>query len=221
MKAKGRAVGVPNYKNDLLINVIEAILPDGAIQSKLVATRYKEVSGEVEERDSHDIKRHFTTNKNLCDNGRKVTGSAAPKPSVARCQEIWRKILKKSSATNCGGGSPSDGESSDSDSGSEYNGSYDDNVGESASSYVEETAYNPYDDEDNTQFEENHYEQRASLIRLDGQSGPPRHPFASSYQRPEGPTAPRQEEVAVPRQEGNIQQRREAIGTAEHASLRG
>ena len=212
---------MPNYKNDLLINVIEAILPDGAIQWKLVATRYKEVSGEVEERDSHDIKRHFATNKNLCDNGRKVTGSAAPKPSVARCQEIWRKILKKSSATNCGGGSPSDGESSDSDSGSEFNGSYDDNVGESASSYVEETAYNPYDDEDNTQFEENHYEQRASLIRLDGQSGPPRHPFASSYQRPEGPTAPRQEEVAVPRQEENIQQRREAIGTAEHASLRG
>ena len=58
---KGRAVGVPNYKNDLLINVIEAILPDGAIQWKLLATRYKEVSGEVEERDSHDIKRHFTT----------------------------------------------------------------------------------------------------------------------------------------------------------------
>ena len=91
----------------------------------------------------------------------------------------------------------SDGESSDSDSGSECNGSYDDNVGESASIYVEETAYNSYDDEDNTQFEENHYEQRASLIRPDGQRGPPRHSFASSYQRPEGPTAPRQEEVAV------------------------
>jgi hypothetical protein len=127
-----RAVGMPNYKNDLLISVIEAILPDGAIQWKLVATRYKEVSGEVEERDSHDIKRHFTTNTNLRDNGRKVTGSAAPKPSVARCHEIWRKILKKSSATNCGGGSPSDGESSDSDSGSE---SYDDNVGVSARRY--------------------------------------------------------------------------------------
>jgi hypothetical protein len=29
---KGRGVEVPNYKNDLLINVIEAILPDGAMQ---------------------------------------------------------------------------------------------------------------------------------------------------------------------------------------------
>jgi hypothetical protein len=34
-----------------------------------VATRYKEVSGEVELRDCHDLKRHFTTSKSLSDNG--------------------------------------------------------------------------------------------------------------------------------------------------------
>ena len=113
-KTKGRSAGVPNYKNDLLINVIEAILPDGPLQWRTVATRYKEASGEADERDPHDLKRHFTTSKNMCDNGKKKTGSSAPKPTVARCQEIWRKMLAKSSATNCGG-NPSDSETSDSD----------------------------------------------------------------------------------------------------------
>lgn len=109
MKAKGgRAAGVPNYQNDVLINVIEAVLPDGPLQWSIVAQRYQEASGEREIRDGHDIKRHFTTHKSLCNNGKKVTGSSAPKPQVARCQDIWQKILRKSAASNCGGGSSSD-----------------------------------------------------------------------------------------------------------------
>jgi hypothetical protein len=123
---KGRGVGVPNYKNDLLINCIEAILPDGAMQLQLVASRYKEVSGEAEFRDAHDLKRQFTTNKNLCDNGKKVTGSAAPKPMTARCQAIWLRILAKSSAKNCGG-SNSDEETSEEES--EVKEQYDENAG--------------------------------------------------------------------------------------------
>ena len=109
MKARGgRAAGVPNYQNDVLINVIEAVLPDGPLQWSIVAQRYQEASGEREIRDGHDIKRHFTTHKNLCNNGKKVTGSSAPKPQVARCQYIWHKILRKSSASNCGGGDSED-----------------------------------------------------------------------------------------------------------------
>ena len=113
-RSKGRSAGVPNYKNDLLINVVEAILPDGPLQWRMVSTRYKEASGEVEERDPHDLKRHFTTSKNMCNNGKKVTGSSAPKATVARCQDIWRRILAKSSAINCGGDG-SESESSDSE----------------------------------------------------------------------------------------------------------
>lgn len=113
-RSKGRSAGVPNYKNDLLINIVEAILPDGPLQWRMVSTRYKEASGEVEERDPHDLKRHFTTSKNMCDNGKKVTGSSAPKATVARCQDIWRRILAKSSAINCGGDG-SESESSDSE----------------------------------------------------------------------------------------------------------
>jgi hypothetical protein len=125
---KGRGVGVLNYKNVLLINCIEAILPDGAMQWQLVASRYKEVSGEAELRDAHDLKRHFNTNKNLCDNGKKVTGSAAFKPMTARCQAIWLRILAKSSAKNCVG-SNSDEEMSESEEESEVNEQYDENAG--------------------------------------------------------------------------------------------
>ena len=137
MKATGRAVGVPNYKSEVLINVVEAVLPDGALQWSIVAQRYQEASGERELRDSHDIKRHFTTHRNMCDNGKKVTGSSAPKPQVARCQEIWQKILRKSAASNCGGGSSSDEDSNSEDEGESFN---DDNF------------------EDETQFEENEVE---------------------------------------------------------------
>ena len=113
--AKGRAVGVPNYKNDLLINVVEAVLPNGAALWHIVAKRYQESSGEANLREVQDIKRHFQTHRNLCNNGRKVTGSSAPIPSVARCQSIWRKILAKSAASNAGG-KDSDASGSDSDS---------------------------------------------------------------------------------------------------------
>lgn len=97
-----------------MINVVEAILPDGPLQWRMISTRYKEASREAEERDPHNLKRHFTTSKNMCDNGKKYTGSSAPKATVARCQDIWRRILAKSSAINCGG-DRSEMESSDSE----------------------------------------------------------------------------------------------------------
>ena len=64
--------------------------------------RYQKASGEKDLRENHDIKRHFVTHKSLCDKGKKVTGSSAPKPSVARSQTIWQKILRKFVASNCG-----------------------------------------------------------------------------------------------------------------------
>ena len=44
---KGRAVGVPNYKNELLINVVEAVLPNCAALWAIVAKRYQEASGDL------------------------------------------------------------------------------------------------------------------------------------------------------------------------------
>lgn len=64
-KTKGRGLEFPNFKNDLLINFFEAILPDGAMEWQLVATIYKEISGGAELRDCRDIKRHFNTLKKI------------------------------------------------------------------------------------------------------------------------------------------------------------
>ena len=116
---KGRAVGVPNYKNELLINVVEAVLPNCAALWAIVAKRYQEASGELNLRDSQDIRRHFQTHRSLCNNGRKITGSAAPQPSVARCQSIWRKILAKSAALSAGGKDTDASDSEDTDSGTD------------------------------------------------------------------------------------------------------
>ena len=133
--AKGRAIGVPNYKNELLINVVEAVLPNGANLWAILAKRYQEVSGEANIREPQDIRRHFQTHRGLCNNGRKVTGSSAPQLSVARCQSIWRKILAKSAAQNAGGKDTDASDSDDTDSGSDtdvggiLNGSVNDDSG--------------------------------------------------------------------------------------------
>ena len=52
---------MPNYKNEVLINLVEAVLPTGAMMWVIVADRYQVASGEVSVREGQDIKRHFTT----------------------------------------------------------------------------------------------------------------------------------------------------------------
>lgn len=112
---RGRGTGVPNYKNEILITIIEAILPNCSTEWETVCKRYKIASEERIDRDAHDVKRHFMIHKSLCDSNKKVTGSAAPKPSVARCQAIFLKICRKGSA-GCYGDVDED-ETNDSDSG--------------------------------------------------------------------------------------------------------
>ena len=112
---RGRGTGVPNYKNDVLITIVEAILPNCSAEWETVCRRYKIASEERVDRDAHDVKRHFMIHKSLCDSNKKVTGSAAPKPSVARCQAIFMKICRKGSAGCYGDGDEE--ETNDSDSG--------------------------------------------------------------------------------------------------------
>ena len=120
--AKGRGVGEPNNKNDMLINVIEAVLPNRATLWQVGAKRYQEVSGEANLREVQDIRRHFQTHNNLCNNERKITGSSAPAPSVARCHAVWRKVLAKTAAANSGGKDSDRSGSDDTDSGSDEEG---------------------------------------------------------------------------------------------------
>ena len=47
IQGKGKKVGTPNYKNEVLLNLIEFYLPAGNEQWKIVAQRYQEVSKEA------------------------------------------------------------------------------------------------------------------------------------------------------------------------------
>ena len=89
---KGKKHGTPNYKNDMLLNVIEAILPAGSEQWKTVASRYQIISGESTVRNHDDIRRYYMAK--LCKNCKRQTGlnnKSAPTAIVARAQEIERK----------------------------------------------------------------------------------------------------------------------------------
>ena len=100
----------------MLLDVIEAILPAGAEQWKIVAQRYQIISGEVVLRDYDDIKRHFV-NK-LCKKNQRQTGlnnKSGPLPQVAKAQEIQRKILINESTMNLGGDNENDEDDDDDD----------------------------------------------------------------------------------------------------------
>ena len=88
MKAiEGRGAGVPNYKNDVLVSVIESVMPIGPAQWDVVASRYRVQSGETVLQEAQDIKRHFSTNKNLNNCGKVPTGASHPSDMTARwCQ---------------------------------------------------------------------------------------------------------------------------------------
>ncbi len=56
---RGRSNGVPNYQTDILLNVIEDILPLGSLMWQSVANRYHVLSKEPKLRDLNDVKRKF------------------------------------------------------------------------------------------------------------------------------------------------------------------
>jgi hypothetical protein len=73
--AGGRGRGVPNYKKDVLMNIIADILPTGALAWQRVAERYRISSSENIDRDPADIKIFFI--QKLCNNNKKPTGEAS------------------------------------------------------------------------------------------------------------------------------------------------
>jgi hypothetical protein len=114
--AKGKRAGTPNYKNELLLNVVELVLPSGAEQWKIVAQRYQQSSGEAFLRFYDDVRIHF--NEKLCKKNQRQTGinnKSAPLPYVARAQEIQRKILINEAAMNLGGDNENDEDDDDDD----------------------------------------------------------------------------------------------------------
>jgi hypothetical protein len=75
IQGKGKKVGTPNYKNEVLLNLIEFYLPAGNEQWKIVAQRYQEVSKEAFLRYHDDIKRHFDIGPTNLSNSKPLRGN--------------------------------------------------------------------------------------------------------------------------------------------------
>ena len=73
----GRVAGLSNYKNGILLDVIEQLMPKGQVGWQAVADRYQIVSGETIARAYDDIRRHFI--EKLCNNFKKPTGDTKKK----------------------------------------------------------------------------------------------------------------------------------------------
>ena len=87
--------GAVNYKNDILINIISEVLPNGEYGWQAVSFAYHEKSEEKQLRNTDDLKRHWI--ENLCNGMKKPTGkSGGPNDRIHWCITIVEKrILDK------------------------------------------------------------------------------------------------------------------------------
>jgi len=81
----GRPVGAPNYKNDILIEIVERYLPQGLEAWNAVALQYQRESNELNLRRGEDLRENW--NKKLCNRMQKPTG----KPG-ANTDRIFRAL---------------------------------------------------------------------------------------------------------------------------------
>ena len=92
---RGCTPGRPNYQNNILISIIERLLPNGNEGWRLVALAYKEESGEEILRSEDDVKKNWV--QKLCNNMKKPTGRMGTdaKDRINQCIGIERRILDK------------------------------------------------------------------------------------------------------------------------------
>jgi hypothetical protein len=84
---RGHRPGCANYYNNILIDIIERILPNGTSTWCLIALAYKKESGEDVVWEEEDVRRNWT--RKLCDNVKKPTGATGEKADcILRCIEI-------------------------------------------------------------------------------------------------------------------------------------
>jgi hypothetical protein len=89
-----RTKGAVNYKNDMLINIISEILPNGEYGWQAVSFAYHEQSKEDQPRNTDNLKRHWI--KTLCNGMKKPTGKpGGPNDHIHRCISIENRILDK------------------------------------------------------------------------------------------------------------------------------
>jgi len=87
----GKPKGSKNYQKEILLEIIEDVLPAGAEDWKLVLERYKDRTKDNAPRDPDDVKRYFF--EKLANKCRAPTGQSCPPALVSKAQQIYRKIL--------------------------------------------------------------------------------------------------------------------------------
>jgi hypothetical protein len=86
--------GSVNYKNEVLIKLINKILPNGEYGRQAVAIAYLDQTKEKALHNSMDIKKHWI--KNPCNNMKKPMGQMGGDGDwIHQCMAIEKKIIKK------------------------------------------------------------------------------------------------------------------------------
>jgi hypothetical protein len=86
--------GPVNYKNELLIDIVADVLPNGEYGWQTAALAYQEQLKEEILRDTADMKKHWI--KVLCNGMKKPMGRTGEAGNrIHRCIAIEKKILKK------------------------------------------------------------------------------------------------------------------------------
>jgi hypothetical protein len=140
--------GAKNYKNEVLINIIAGILPNGQYGWDQVAAAYMTEANEDILRDTDDLKRHWV--KTLCNGMKKPTGGTGEKGErIHKCIHIERLILDKTHLGILGLSPDGDAESKDSGSGSDMSlNNYSAEVVSSPPPPVQDTTSENKEDED-------------------------------------------------------------------------
>ena len=78
-KGKGRAKGAINYQPDLLIDIVEELLPNGALGWQKVCQVYYDCSCEVNLRDFNQVRKNWANSPSFCNSNKKPTGRKGEK----------------------------------------------------------------------------------------------------------------------------------------------
>ena len=95
-KAKGRSPGAVNYKHDLLIDIVEKYLPNGALAWQEVCKVYMKLSKEHKLCDWQVMRKNWQNRKSFCNGNKKPTGKEGEKGDcILHCVAIERKIMER------------------------------------------------------------------------------------------------------------------------------
>lgn len=135
----GRPLGAPNYKNDILIEIVERYLPQGLEAWNAVAAQYQVESNELTLRRGEDLRENW--NKKLCNRMQKPTGKPGVNTDrIFRCIEIERRIQAEAAAAILGADSAESGHSRDDGDSALSDVAQDDDLGNDGDEEDEEVA---------------------------------------------------------------------------------